>query len=293
MEKAVKAVVVGSLHYDIFVEAPHRPAKGETVMGFKWYPKFGGKGGNQAVAAARAGCAVTMVSAVGTDSFAPGILRVLHEHGIATDHVQEIAGTGSGMSVAIADSEGDYGAVVVSGANRAMDNSRLDNDELFADAKMLILQNEVADETNIAAARAAKKRGVPVCINAAPAKPMPADLAPLIDILIVNQVEAAEISGLKVDSLAEAQSAAAKLAESYKMVIVTAGSEGVAYAGDGGCGALPAHKVKVVSTHGAGDCFVGQLCAHLCQGFSLEESVSFANQKAAEHVSTVHQDALL
>ncbi len=289
-----KAVVVGSLHYDIFVEAPYRPQKGETVLGYKWYPKFGGKGGNQALAAAKAGLSVTMVSAVGDDHFAPAILKVLKEHKIDTSYVKTIDNAGTGMSVAIADAEGDYGAVIVSGANRQIDNSLLDSDELFSDASMLILQNEVSDETNLAAAQAAKKRGVMVCINAAPAKKMPQDLAPLIDILIVNQVEASEISGLKVESLDEALVCAQQLAKTMKMVVVTAGSEGVAYAvEDGTCGKLKAHKVEVVSTHGAGDCFVGHLCAALSLGKSLEEAVAFANDKAAFHVSHVQDDVLV
>lgn len=286
-----KTVVVGSLHYDIFVEGPHRPAKGETVQGYKWYPKFGGKGGNQALAAAKAGCDVVMVSAVGQDSFAPALLKVLKEQGIKIDHIQTVKDAGTGMSVAIADDEGDYGAVIVSGSNRKIDNAILDSDEIFKDAGMLILQNEVSDETNLKAAQAAKKRGVKVCINAAPAKPMPADLAPLIDILIVNQVEAEAICGLKSDTLAEALTCAQKLGETYPMVIVTAGGEGVAYAVKGGeSGSLPAHKVKVISTHGAGDCFVGHLAAKLTQGASLEEAVSYANEQAAFHVSHVQKD---
>ncbi len=287
-----KTVVVGSLHYDIFVEGPHRPQKGETVMGWRWYPKFGGKGGNQALACRKAGCEVTMVSAVGDDAFAPDLLRVLKEHGINTDHVQRVPGK-SGMSVAIADSEGDYGAVVVSGSNQQIDTSLLDQDDLFAGVKMLILQNEVSDAANIAAAAAAKARGVMVCINAAPAKEMPAELAPLIDILIVNQVEASEIAHMQVEDLAQAKIAADVLQQRFPQVIVTAGGDGVAYASAQGSGTLPAHKVKVVSTHGAGDCFVGHLCARLCQGDDLKTAVEFANARAAEHVSTVHEDALL
>ncbi|HIV16125.1 MAG TPA: ribokinase [Candidatus Avisuccinivibrio pullicola] len=288
-----KTVVVGSLHYDIFVESPYRPAKGETVLGYKWYPKFGGKGGNQALAAAKAGCEVVMVSAVGRDSFAPALLKVLHEHHIDTSHVQTAA-SGTGMSVAIADDEGDYGAVVVSGSNREIDNDSLDSDAIFKDARLLILQNEVRDETNIAAARAARRRGVRVCINAAPARPMPGELKPLIDILIVNQVEAEAVSGLKVSSLSGALSAARRMAEDYPMVIVTAGGEGVAYAGkDGTSGALPAHKVEVISTHGAGDCFVGHLAACLCQGQSLEAAVTAANERAAWHVSHPQKDNFL
>lgn len=289
-----KVVVVGSLHYDIFVEAPRRPVKGETLIGYRYYPKFGGKGGNQAVAAAKAGCAVTMVSAVGQDSFAPHLLEVLKYYHIDTQFVQRLNHVGSGMSVAIMDDEGDYGAVVVSGSNLLLDNSSLSKDSLWQDAKMLILQNEVSPETNLVAAQEAKKRGIPVCINAAPVKPMSDELKALIDILIVNQVEAEGLCGVKVDSLNEALVAAKKLAENFKQVVVTAGGDGVAYATqDGLCvGSMPAHKVKLISTHGAGDCFVGHLCAALVKGQDLQSAVKEANYQSAQHVSTAHDNEL-
>lgn len=289
-----KVVVVGSLHYDIFVEAPRRPVKGETLIGYRYYPKFGGKGGNQAVASAKAGCAVTMVSALGQDSFAPHMLAVLKNNKIDTQFVQTIPGMGSGMSVAIMDDDGDYGAVVVSGSNLKIDNSALTQDSLWQDAKMLILQNEVSAETNLIAAQEAHKRGIPVCINAAPVKPMSDELKALIDILIVNQVEAEGLCDIAVNSLEEAVTAAKKLAENFKQVVVTAGGDGVAYANqDGSCeGSEPAHKIKLISTHGAGDCFVGHLCAALVQGQDLQSAVKVANYQAALHVSTPHDNEL-
>ncbi len=289
-----RVICAGSLHYDIMVEAPHRPEKGETVQGYRWYPKFGGKGGNQALGAANAGCKVAMVSAVGNDSFATALLGVLEAHQIDISHVQRISTAGSGMSVATMDDEGDYGAVIVSGANLEIDNSLLADDTLWQDAGMLILQNEVREQTNLAAAREAHKRGIPVCINAAPARPLPDDLIKLIDVLVVNEIEARDLGGGEVHDLDSAAAAARTLAAQYRQVVVTAGGAGVAYAGqDGTSGKLPAIKVKLISTHGAGDCFVGNLCAKIMAGASLEEAVTFANQQAAIHVSTVHQDIAL
>lgn len=281
-----KVVVVGSLHYDIVVESPYRPEKGETVLGYKWFPKFGGKGGNQAVAAAKAGCDVTMVGAVGDDNFADFMLDTLHKNRINTEFIRQKQSVGTGMSVAIMDAEGDYGAVVVSGANLQIDPHILTDERLWSDVKMLILQNEILEQTNIVAAEQAAQRNIPVCINAAPAKPLSTELSRLIDILIVNAVEARDMCGVEVNDLASALAAADKLAETYQQVIVTAGGDGVAFVNQTERGTIPAKKVKLISTLGAGDCFVGHLCLSLIQGNALRQAVKFANVKAAEHVST-------
>ncbi|TIT82177.1 MAG: ribokinase, partial [Mesorhizobium sp.] len=128
-----------SLHYDIMVDAPDRPRKGETVTGFGWRPKFGGKGGNQAVAAARAGAAVRMAGAVGDDDFGRFLLANLAAAGVDALRVTRVDGHGSGMSVAISDSGGDYGAVIVSGANTAVDPKSLDDPTLWQGAALLVL----------------------------------------------------------------------------------------------------------------------------------------------------------
>ncbi|WP_439290870.1 ribokinase [Lonepinella koalarum] len=280
-----KVVVVGSLHYDIVVESSHRPVKGETVLGKKWFAKFGGKGGNQAVGCAKADCDVFMVSCVGKDNFAPFLLEHLKQHQINTDFVQQTDKFGSGMSVAIMDSEGDYGAVVVSGANLAIESAVLEQDSLWQDTKMLILQNEVSDEINLNAAQQANQRHIPVCINAAPAKKLSPELIKLIDILIVNAVEAEAMCGIAVTDLTSALKAAQRLQQDFPQVVVTAGGDGVAFANQQEQGVMPAIKVKLISTLGAGDCFVGHLCASLINGETLKSAVSYANQKAAEHVS--------
>ena len=289
-----KIIVAGSLNYDIFVEAPRRPLKGETLTGYRWYPKFGGKGGNQALSAAKCGCDVLMVGALGNDSFGQSMIKVLTSHKVDTSYIQYCEKTGSGISVAIMDDEGDYGAVIVGGANVQIDNSVFFQDTLWNEAGMLILQNEVSDETNLVAAREAKKRGIKVCINAAPVKVMSQELLKMIDVLVVNEVEATSICNLRVDSLQSALDASLLLVKDFPYVVVTAGGNGVAYASsDGSKGTVQAHKVKLISTHGAGDCFVGALCSKLVKNESLADSVSFANKIAADHVSTTHEDLVL
>lgn len=284
-----KILVVGSLHYDIMVDAHHRPEKGETVIGTNCSYKFGGKGGNQAVASANCGADVRFFGAIGDDESGKFLLNVLHANSVDTKFIQTLENTASGMSVAITDAEGDYGAVVVSNANLMIDAENLSSDELWRDISMLILQNEVSEVLNIKAAAEAKKRNVPVCINAAPARAISAELFQLIDLLVVNGVEARDMCGISVDSLDNALSAAKKLQNDYSQVVVTAGEYGVAYVNDESQGTIPAEKIKLISTHGAGDCFMGVLCQALIDKHSLSDAVHMANHAAAVHVSTKHE----
>jgi ribokinase len=285
--RKAKVVVVGSLHYDIMVDAPDRPKKGETVTGYSWYPKFGGKGGNQAVAAARADADVSMVGAVGDDDFGRFILTKLQAANVDVSRVERRPGVGSGMSVAIADSSGDYGAVIVSGANLLVKAEAVEEQVLWSRAGALILQNEMAEEINIAAARAARKAGVQVCLNAAPYRPLPEALSQSVDLLIVNAIEAEQLGGLQVNDLNSASAAAEKLALHYPAVVVTAGGDGVAGCENGQQPiVLQALPVKLISTHGAGDVFVGTLVSAIAFGQGFEASLRTANEAAAAHVST-------
>ncbi|ESZ61098.1 ribokinase [Mesorhizobium sp. C120A] len=281
--------VFGSLHYDIMVDAPDRPRKGETVTGHAWQPKCGGKGGNQAVSAARAGVRAAMIGAVGDDDFGTALLANLDRAGVDRRFVRVAAGAGSGMSVAIFDSDGDYGAVIVSGSNRTLGGDDIAAaGEVVVQTAVLLLQNEVPDAANIAAARAVKASGGRVVLNAAPARTLSAELTALIDIVIVNAIEAEFLAGVPVvDTLAGAAEAARRLIDAYPSAIVTAGGEGVAYCDRTGAAfALAAVPVKVVSTHGAGDEFVGAFAAGLARGHQMEAAIATANAAAALLVAT-------
>lgn len=288
---APSVVVFGSLHYDIIVKGPHRPRKGETVTGSAWHPKCGGKGGNQAVSAAKYGVKSAMIGAVAEDSFGHALKENLDTHGVDTQAVRTVAGEGSGMSVAIFDAEGDYGAVIVSGSNLALGEEDVSAaSELFVDGSVLILQNEVPDAANLLAAQAMKKAGGRVVLNAAPARLPSPELAALVDVVVVNAVEAEELAEVsEVNSLDTALAAARILAKHYPATVVTAGGEGVAFVQDDGYEAkVPAIKVKLVSTHGAGDEFTGALAAELARGATLERAVRSGNEAAARLVSSPH-----
>lgn len=285
-----KIVVVGSLHYDIMLDAHHRPEKGETVMGTSCHYKFGGKGGNQAIAAAKAGATVTFAGAVGADEQGKFLLQTLKNAGINCDSVEIITTVSSGMSVAITDTEGDYGAVIVSNANQHISCSTFRDDTFWQDVGILILQNEVPEITNIHAASEARQRGIPVLINAAPARQLSPELEKNINILLVNAVEARDMSNITVDSLDTAVQAAEVLGRHFPQVVVTAGELGVAWCEAGNTAkSLPAKKIALISTHGAGDCFTGVLSQALIQQHSLEDAVILANDAAARHVSQPHE----
>jgi ribokinase len=287
MGTSARVVVLGSLHLDIMVHAPDRPKKGETLPGSAWGYKAGGKGGNQAVAAAQFGARVSMVGRVGNDDFGRRLLSHLRDAEVDAEYVHTDPEAGSGMSVAIIDAEGDYGAVIVSGANLRLSNKDLEEArQVIGGAQVLVLQNEVLESINVAAARLAKDNRIRVILNAAPARPLGPELSAQVDVLVVNAVEAEMICGVAVTSLSGATEAAVRLSEQVANVVVTAGGLGLAVAERGKTPyAEAAHSVKLVDTHGAGDAFIGAFAARLASGLSLAEAVRFANAAAAVFVS--------
>jgi ribokinase len=283
---AIDVLVVGSLHFDILINSERLPRIGETFPGTSWMTKCGGKGGNQAVEAARHGASTAIVSCIGNDEFGTRLLDNLLAFGVDARFVQH-TDIGSGMSVAISDGAGDYGAVIVTGSN-----ARLGSAEIIAAAGelspngILVLQNEVPEEANVIAARAARGCGARVIINAAPAREMSPELLELVDLLIVNAVEAEMLGGGTVEDLPSAAVAAQRLTTRVPAVVVTAGGHGLALRSAAGSAVIGAHAVALVSTHGAGDSFVGALAAQLSRGVPLEQAAVYANAAAAVLVAT-------
>jgi ribokinase len=279
-------LVVGSLHYDIMVESTALPRKDETAIGTRWYPKFGGKGGNQAVAAARGGARVLMCGAVGDDDFGRFLRDHLRASGVDDRYVATIPDAGSGMSVAIMDTAGDYAATIVSGANLLIAPATLRDPDLWGGVAILVLQNEVPEAVNLVAAQEARARRIPTLLNAAPCRPVTAEFCALVDVLVVNAVEAEMMGTEPVISLASAAKAAQELASRFAAVIVTAGALGLsAVTGKAEAVTIPAEKVQAVSSHGAGDAFIGTLANRLAQGDSFAAACQAASSAAARHVS--------
>ena len=285
-DRGTTVLVAGSLHYDIVVEADHLPRRDETAVGTRWFPKFGGKGGNQAVAARGNGVPARMAGAVGDDTFGAFLRQRLHCSGVDHRPVATLAGVGSGMSVAIMDSTGDYAATIVSGANLLISNSKLTDPQLWQDVGLLVLQNEVPESVNIAAATEARRRGLRTLLNAAPSRPMSPGITALVDILVVNAVEAEMMGADPVTTLSAAAAAARLLADRFEAVVVTAGALGLAaWSAEDEQFTIPAEKITVVSSHGAGDAFIGALAAGIVKGATFHAACAAASHAAAEHVA--------
>lgn len=279
----IDVAVVGSLHLDIMVAAPRLPRLDETLIGSAWHYKCGGKGGNQAVAAARFGARTGFGGQTGQDDFGDRLRANLVAAGVDITHVGVDPAHGSGMSVAISETSGEYGAVVVSGANLSIVAADVANrwSGLWS-AKVLLLQNEIPEAVSLAAARQAKARGARIILNAAPARPISPALMALLDVLVVNRVEAAMLSG--EDDAARALTA---LKRPGLDVVLTRGGEGVMLsAQDGKFIELAPLQVKLISSHGAGDCFCGALAARLAAGVDVVSACRFATVAAGLFVST-------
>ncbi len=267
--------VLGALHWDVVVSAQRLPRLGETLPGRGVDYRFGGKGGNQAVAAARMGARVAMGGRVGRDAAGRDILAALDAAGVDRREVRETS-QATGMSVAITEEGGDYGAVIVPAAN-------LENDgavEVGEGLRVCVLQGEVPEAANLAIA-ARLPPEARLILNAAPARPVTEALLARTDVLVVNAVEATDLSGTS-DPAAAARALAA---EGPGVVIVTLGAEGALVLEAGTVSMQPAHAVSVVSAHGAGDMFVGALAAELARGAPMKAAVPFAQAAAALFVS--------
>jgi ribokinase len=280
-------IVCGSLHLDIVVKAPALPRIDETAVGSAWEQVCGGKGGNQAVQAARAGARTAMIGRIGDDDFGRKLGSNLLSSAVDVSGVSIDRTLGSGMSVAILQDNGDYGAVIVSGSNTAIDPLDLQGQwQALGGAKVLVLQNEIPHAVNVAAAEAAHAQGALVVLNAAPARVMSDDLIDLVDVLVVNRVEAEAMAGMVVQDRVSARIVMPALGSDSRSVVITLGGQGLVVAAKGeAVTELPAIPVHVTSTHGAGDCFVGVLAAELAKGTSLVSACHLANAQAALHVS--------
>ena len=273
--------VVGALHWDVVIRAPRLPRMDETLRGTDVDYRLGGKGGNQALAAADAGARVAFAGRIGDDSPGQRMRAELEAGGVDVSGLQQGDGA-SGMSVAITDGDGGYGAVIVSGENLSIDADAL---RVPKGCRMVLTQNEIAAETLAKLPEIAGAAGASFWLNAAPAEGLPPGVLRLVDGLIVNRLEACDILGTDLPSPGEMVRALAAHAPRAS-VVVTLGGEGVAFAeAQGSVQLAPARKVKVRSTHGAGDMFAGSLAAALLRGDDLAQAVAFAQDRAAELVA--------
>ena len=278
-----RVFVLGSLNMDIVATAPWHPQVGETVLGgsLNYYP--GGKGLNQAVAAVRDETEVVMLGAVGSDGFGRELLDFAESESIATDFVQISREVPSGVALIVVaeegEAEGDNTIVVAPGANGTL-APEMFSDVRFQPSDVLLAQFETPTSTTASLFTRAKEAGATTILNPAPAGPLTAELADLVDCLVVNDTELAQITeslGKQAEDLLDL---------GIQALIHTKGADGVSVATKDSDLEIPAHKVPVVDTTAAGDCFCGVLAASLLRGATTTEAATRSNAAAALTVQT-------
>ncbi|MFI5398122.1 MAG: ribokinase [Candidatus Binatia bacterium] len=279
---AGQILVIGSLNVDLVMHAPRLPQPGETVTGAWLQIAAGGKGANQAVAAARLGAAVSMIGRIGADASGQLVRSELTQAGVNVEHVRVDPEAATGTAQIVVDATGQNAIVVASGANARLEVADVVHaGSAWSRAAAVVLQLEVPLATVAAAVAMARARSVPVLLNAAPAHPLPNDLLHALDWLIVNEVEAEQlVSGVgaraAVRSPADAFAAAVALRQEGQHVVVTLGAAGAVLAGARAPLHVPAPRIDVVDTTAAGDALVGALAAALLHGLNAEDALRAA-----------------
>ena len=273
-----KIVVLGSLNMDLIIRMPRLPAAGETVLGGDLATALGGKGANQAVAAARLGGAVTMIGRVGTDAYGQAQRAALQAAGIDAQWLVSDPQAPTGVAFILLEETGQNSIVVSPGANHCLTlgDVRAAQSALEG-AACLVMQLETPLDAVMEAASQAARKGVRVVLNPAPARPLPALLLSNVDTLILNETEASLLTGLSVDGDDAIRQAGRKLLEQGPhCVVLTLGSRGAFWMTAQRSGFVPAFEVQVVDTTAAGDAFVGAFAVALAEGVSEDEAARFA-----------------
>ena len=270
-------VVLGGINMDLIAVATRLPSPGETVLGSEFYTAPGGKGANQAVAAARMGASARMIGRVGKDMFGPGLLDDLRSSGVDVSGVSEDVGAASGIAIILLDASRQNHIVAVYGANMRCDDTQVDAvASALEGANALMLQMEIPAATSLKAARIAREMGVRVVWDPSPVVGFPPEAYSLIDVLTPNQTEAAALTGVDVTDAASAEQAACALIErGVGAVIVKMGEDGAFYLSGGDSGYVPSFSVEATDTIAAGDAFGAAMTCVLAEGKPMGEAVRY------------------
>ena len=280
---APRIVVVGSVNMDLVFTTVRLPAPGETVPASSFAQIPGGKGANQAVAAAREGAQVIMIGHVGDDAAGSQLRLALANDGILVEHLTSIPGTPSGVAGIMVDAEGQNSILVAGGANGCLAAARVRQlAPVIQGAGLLICQLETPLASVTEAIAIARTAGVPVLFNPAPVQALPPGLLAKIDYLVVNETEAAALSGIEAfDGPSALRAAAALRAAGARAVLLTMGAKGVCLSSEDHTALLPAIAVRAIDTTAAGDTFVGSFAVAIAQGATVLEAAGRARYAAA------------
>lgn len=282
-----KIVVIGSSNVDLLMKMDRLPEKGETVTDAIFMQVYGGKGANQAVAAARAGGNVAFVNCVGEDAYTPQMVQNYKDDGIDSSFVFHEKNMTSGHALIMIGGEGMNYLSVAPGANYLLTPEKIDEAmPVIDEAAMIVLQYEIPEKTIKYVIDLANSKNIPVLWNFAPARNFDPGYIPKINILVLNEVEAGFLAGIPVINQADAEKAAEILVKrGVEKVIITLGSQGACIVTKDEKFSVPSYNVDAVDTTAAGDTFCGSFAVALVEGKSLKESLQFASAAAAISVT--------
>jgi len=280
-------VVIGSSNTDMVIKADHLPAAGETILGGTFFMNHGGKGANQAVAAARLGGNVIFIAKTGNDFLGQQATKIFEKENINTSHILTDPALPSGVALITVDKNGENNIVVAPGANDSLlPNDLIEARALFKNASVVLVQLEIPLVTVEFIAGQSTQAGAKMILNPAPARGLPDSLLRQLFVITPNEKEAGMLSGVEVVDLATAKEAAQKIIErGVQNVIITLGANGALVFSNGNFTHVPASEVTAIDTTAAGDVFNGALAVALSQGYDLVSATEFACKAAAISVT--------
>ena len=283
-----KITVIGSSNTDMICKVPQIPRPGETIMGTEFFTVQGGKGANQAVAAARAGGDVTFIACVGNDAFGQQAIESYKKEGINTSCIQKMEGVVTGVALIIVADSGENSISVAPGANAKLSCQMIDEyKEVILAADIVLLQLEIPIETVYHVIRLVHAAQIPVVLNPAPSCRIDPEILAMLTLVTPNEHEAFMISGMVTETNSISDMAIEIEKTGIKSVIITTGSKGALCRQNGVEEVIPAMEVKAVDTTAAGDTFNGHLVVELSKGRNIQDAIKIANKAAAISVTRV------
>lgn len=287
-DKMKKILVIGSIGYDVTTYYDKMPVIGETIVGRKFAQNPGGKGDNQAVAAARSGADITFLGAIGDDNYGEILTKNLEDNNVKHS-LKVVPNMSCQVATILVDKEGRNSIIIVPGANNYVDKKQIDdNEKLIDESDIILLQLEIPIETVEYAIDMAYKKNKIIILNPAPGQPLSENILKKVNYLTPNESELSLITGMPTSNLEEIKLASKKIIElGAQNLIVTLGEKGSLLVNKEGSKLFPAFPTVAVDTAGAGDCFAGVFVTYLSKGYSIDEAIKYANLASSISVTKI------